>query len=134
MRTDEKGLSATEGALLVIIVLLIISTGVLVFAIYEMGPDDKPNLVIEDVYFKKDNSTMKINPYVTNLGKPDAETKIEWTLTDGNRLITEGSESVTVDGRETYRGNFEIQDHESGKLKITVVYDGDVKDTYSKQL
>ena len=134
MRIDEKGLSAAEGVLLVIIVLLIISTGVLVFAISEMGPDDEPNLVIEDVYFKKDNSTMKIDPYITNIGKPDAETKIEWTLTDENRLITEGSKSVTIDGRKTYRGNFEIQDHESGKLKITVVYDGDVKDTYSKQL
>lgn len=81
MRTDEKGLSAAEGILLVIIILLIISTGILVFAIREMGPDNEANLKIEDVYFKKNNSSIEVDSYMTNIGKPDADAEIRWTLT-----------------------------------------------------
>ncbi|MFW6195985.1 MAG: hypothetical protein ACOC5D_01490 [Thermoplasmatota archaeon] len=134
MKIDDNGLTAAEGVLLVIIILLILSTGLLVFAIRNMGPENEPNLVIEDVYFKKEASMMKIDPYITNLGKPDAEAEIRWELTQGNRLITEGSKTITVKGRETYRNNFEIQKWEHGTLKITVVHEGNTMDTYTKQI
>lgn len=134
MRTDEKGLSAAEGILLVIIILLIISTGILVFAIREMGPDNEANLKIEDVYFKKNNSSIEVDSYVTNIGKPDADAEIRWTFTQGNRLLTEGSKSITVDGRKTYAWNFKIDESSEGELKVEVIHDGNVMDTYTKQL
>lgn len=133
-RIDRKGLSGAEVFFLIFIVLLILTTGVMAYALLEMGPQEKPNFVVENVYFEE-NST-KANIYLTNLGKNSGEADLEWEVTRGNRLLDNGADEFDLDGRTTQKMqiDFDNDGNQNFELELEVSYDGESMDSYSEEI
>ncbi|MGM0510042.1 MAG: hypothetical protein ACQESD_02810 [Thermoplasmatota archaeon] len=134
-KRDKKGLTGAEWFFVGFIILLIVMTGVLAFMINQVGPEEEPYFVIQDVYYEKDGADYTPCIYLTNSGKPSGEAAIEWELTKGdNRLVDKGEFQETVDGRSTEEVTFDFttEGDEQHTLKIDVLYEGERADYYQK--
>ncbi len=135
-RIDDNGLSGAEVFFILFIVLLILVTGVMVYALLEMGPQEKPDFVIEDVYLEEKADGMKANIYVTNLGKTDGKGDLEWEVTKENRLLDNGTNVFNLDGRTTQKLqiDFDNDGNRVFELELEVTHDGESMDSYSKKI
>ncbi len=135
-RIDDNGLSGAEVFFILFIVLLILVTRVMVYALLEMGPQEKPDFVIEDVYLEEKADGMKANIYVTNLGKTDGKGDLEWEVTKENRLLDNGTNVFNLDGRTTQKLqiDFDNDGNRVFELELEVTHDGESMDSYSKKI
>ncbi len=136
MKIDDKGLSGAEGFFVIFIALLLIITVIFGVMINRIGPENQPYFEIQDVYYRDNgNNTMTAYVYLSNMGNPPGEARIEWTvIRDGDRLIDSGDMDVTIDGRTTDTVSFEflVQPGYSNRLNIDVYHDGEIATYYTK--
>ncbi len=135
-RIDREGFSGAQIFFLLIIVLLILLTGGIVYALLEMGPQEKPNYVIEDVYFKEGGDGLTADVYLTNIGKTKGKGTLKWEVTKGNRLLDEGQTEFTIYGRTTKKSSLEFQNdgNEEFEIEFKVSHNGEIMDRYSKSV
>ncbi len=135
-RFDDRAFSGAEIFFVFIIVLLLILAGGFVYVISEMGPQDKPAYIIEDVYFEEKNDGLSARIFITNLGKSGSNGDLEWEITKGNRLIEKGNTTFQIDGRATKRINlsFEGEEGDNSELEIEVFNGNEPMDTYSTDI
>lgn len=130
-RMDDDAMNGAELFFLFVIIILILMTGGMVYALQQFGPENEVILVIEDVYIQdnraEEEDDFTAHVYVSNLGIPDAEAEMKWRITEGDRLIGEGDSSIGVEGRRTSCDNFDIpRDIEPGteyEIEIEIVHD-----------
>lgn len=135
-RIDRKGLSGAEIFFLMIIVLLILVTGGMAYALLEMGPQEEPNFVVENVYFEEKENGMKANIYLTNLGKTSGECDIGWEVTNGTRLLDNGTNEFNLDERTTQglQIDFDNDGNLVFELELEVSHDGESMDSYTEKV
>lgn len=136
---DERGFSGAEIFFVIIIVLLLILAGGFVYVLSEMGPEDKPAYIIEDVYFEEKNGSLNARIFITNLGKSGSSGDLEWEVTDGSRLIEKGNTTFQIEGRATNKISLSLEELEEdeiddSELEIEVFNENESMDTYSTDI
>ncbi len=133
MIKDDRGLTGPEMFFLFFIILLLLSTVAMAVMIDRMGPEDEPNFDIQEVYHRESEGGFTSYVYLSNLGKPEGDAVVEWTVTrDGDRMVDSGDLEVNVPGRTTERISFDI-DVDQGyvnNIEIEVKYGGEVVSNY----
>ncbi len=136
MKIGDKELTGAEIFFICFIALLIVLTVVFGFLINRIGPEKQPYFEIQDVYYMDNgDDTMTAYVYLSNLGNPEGEAQIEWTvIRDGDRLVDSGETDVIVDGRTTdiVSFTFEVQPGYSNRLNIDIYHDGELVSDYTK--
>ncbi len=134
MIKDDRGLSGPEMFFLFFIILLLLSTVAMAVLIDRMGPEDEPNFDIQEVYHRENEDGFTSYVYLTNLGEPEGNAVIEWTvIRDGDRMVDSGDLEVNVPGRTTERISFDIKFDQGyvNNIEIEVKHGGEVVSTYS---
>jgi len=129
MKDRNEAMSGAEMFFLLVIILLILMTGSMVYALQQFGPENEVYLAIEDVYIQDGGDDFTAHVYLSNLGIPDADAEMRWRVIEGDRLIGDGESSIYVDGRKTSCYNFDItEDMEPGteyEIEIEVLHEGE---------
>ncbi len=137
MRRDKRGLSGAEWFFVLFIALLLVITVVFAVLIGRIGPEKEPHLVIQDVYYMENEDGLTAYVYISNLGEPSGTGTLEWTLTrSGDRLVEQGEQEFTIEGRKTDTAIFEFSfdGDEEHRLEIDIFHGNEKVDYYSKRL
>lgn len=129
MRNRNEAMSGAELLFLFVIIILILMTGGMVYALQQFGPENEVYLAVEDVYIQDGEDDFTAHVYLSNLGLPDTDAEMRWKVIEGDRLIGDGDSSIHVDGRKTSCYTFDIpRDMEPGteyEVEIEIIHEGE---------
>ncbi len=137
MKRDEKGLTGAEWFFVLFIALLLVLTVVFAVLIGRIGPEKEPHLVIQNVYYMETENGLSVRVYISNQGEPTGRGNLTWLVTrPGDRLVDEGYETFTIQGRTTdiVTFQFEFDGNDPHRIDIDLYLGNEKADYYTRTL